>query len=82
MRAVRIDCFGRGSKVMTPSGPVLLPPVAVAPLRLELVGETPVTVRLLADDSLAESSGSVSGDPGESYPCIGLGGMGDGSPQR
>jgi hypothetical protein len=80
MRAVRIDCFGRGSNVMTPSGPVLLPPVA--PLRLELVGETPVTVRLLAEDSLAESSGSVSGDPGESYPCIGLGGMGDGSPQR
>ena len=81
MRAVRIDCFGRGSNVMTPSGPVLLPPVA--PPRLELVGEkTPVTVILLADDSLAESSGSVSGDPGESYPCMGLGGMGDGSPQR
>jgi hypothetical protein len=72
-----MDCFGKGSKVITPSGPVLLPPVGCC--RLELVGEEPRTV---AEDSLAESSGSVSGDPGESYTCIGLGGIGDGSPQR
>ena len=61
---MRMDCLGRGSKVMTPSGPVLLPP---------LVGDG-VSSRvacLPVDDSLAESSGAESvseGEPGESYP--------------
>ena len=81
MSAVRMDCFGSGSKVMAPSGPVLLPP-----LLRESVGEgaSPLFARLLDEDSLGDSSGlSVSelGD-GESYPCMGLGGMGEGSPQR
>ena len=66
MRAVRTDCFGSGSKVMTPSGPVLLPPSARV-----LVGEEgPVfIVGLPVDESLALSSGVDSdseGDPGES----------------
>jgi hypothetical protein len=57
---------------MTPSGPVLLPPLEREDASLP------------AEDSLAESSAeSVSeGEPGESYPWMGLGGMGDGSPQR
>ena len=64
---------------MTPSGPVLLPP-----LERELVGDDePLSVvGLLLEDSLALSSGPDSfseGDPGE---WIGLGGMGEGSPQR
>lgn len=80
--AVRIDCLGSGSKVMTPSGPVLLPPLV-----RELVGEgaSLLVARLLTGDSLGDSSGtesvSVIGS-GESYPWMGLGGMGDGSPQR
>jgi len=55
---------------MTPSGPVLL-----LPLERD-TGEDA--------DSLADSSvDSVSeGELGESYPWMGLGGMGDGSPQR
>jgi hypothetical protein len=64
---VRMDCLGRGSKVMTPSGPVLLPPGR------ELVGDGVSLSGLLVevDDSLAESSPPESvpeGDPGESYP--------------
>lgn len=73
MSAVRIDCFGSGSKVMAPSAPVLLPPLV-----RELVGEG-----LLNEDSLDVSSVTMSeSGSGESYPWIGLGGMGDGSPQR
>lgn len=75
MRAVRMDCFGRGSKVMAPSGPVLLLPFP-AVRRPEMVGEIP------PEDSLAVSESVSEDDPGESYPCMGLGGMGDGSPQR
>ncbi len=78
-----MDCFGRGSNVMAPSGPVLLPPPT--PIGRPVVGEDATSFPAVADDSLAESSAvdSVSeGVPGESYPCIGLGGMGDGSPQR
>jgi hypothetical protein len=73
-----MDCFGSGSKVITPSGPVLLPPLGRELVPLFVVG-------LPVEDSLAESSvtDSVSeGDPGESYDWIGLGGMGEGSPQR
>ena len=63
---MRIDCLGRGSKVMTPSGPVLLPPLVSDSDSL------PVAC-LSVDDSLVESSGdgaeSVSeGESGESYP--------------
>jgi len=62
---VRMDCLGRGSKVMTPSGPILLPPGR------ELVGDgvSLSDACLQVDDSLAESSGTESvsdGDPGES----------------
>jgi len=63
---VRMDCLGRGSKVMTPSGPVLLPPG-----REELVGDGVSVSGVEVDDSLTESppAESVSeGDPGESYP--------------
>jgi hypothetical protein len=59
---VRMDCLGRGSKVMTPSGPILLPPGR------KLVGDG-ASLSLPVDDSLAESSGAESvsdGDPGES----------------
>jgi len=77
---VRMDCLGSGSKVIAPSGPVLLPPLR------ELVGEgaSPLLARLLDEDSLGVSSRvSVSETgSGESYPWMGLGGMGDGSPQR
>lgn len=80
MSAVRIDCFGSGSKVMAPSDPVLLPP-------RELVGEEAslLVARLLDEDSLGVSSGTVSVSEfgsGEPYPWMGLGGMGEGSPQR
>ena len=71
MSAVRMDCLGSGSKVMAPSGPVLL-----APLLRESVGEG---ASPLGDSS--ELSVSELGD-GESYPWMGLGGMGEGSPQR
>lgn len=80
MSAVRIDCFGSGSKLMAPSGPVLLPPLA-----RELVGEgaSPLLARSLEEDSLGDSAFSVSETgSGESYPWMGLGGIGDGSPQR
>ena len=73
-----MDCFGSGSKVMAPSGPVLLP--------RELVGEgvSPLFARLLDEDSLGDSSGLSDSEigSGESYPWMGLGGIGDGSPQR
>lgn len=89
MSAVRMDCLGRGSNVMTPSEPVLLPPSPPPPLPLGcallLVEASLFVVVLPLDDSLAESSGAESvseGDPGESHPWMGLGGMGEGSPQR
>ena len=63
---MRIDCLGRGSKVMTPSGPVLLPPLVSD-------GDSLPVACLSIDDSLVESSRdgaeSVSeGESGESYP--------------
>ena len=63
---MRIDCLGRGSKVMTPSGPVLLPPLVSD-------GDSLPVACLSVDESLVESSGdgaeSVSeGESGESYP--------------
>ncbi len=68
MSAVRIDCFGSGSKVMAPSAPVLLPPLA-----RELVGEgaSLLVARLLDEYSLCDSSGTGSVSElgsGESYP--------------
>jgi hypothetical protein len=65
---VRMDCLGRGSKVMTPSGPVLLPPLVSD-------GDSLPVACLPVDDSLAESgdgaesvSEGESGESGESYP--------------